>query len=63
MTKYSVTCYATKVGSAHMNNAHKVVVDVEADDVADARSKAIDAVYASHKDLEHINPRGVIEVP
>ncbi len=56
MSKYRVTCCATKVGSAHANNAETVQVEVEAPDAREARAAAIDKVYATRSDLEHVNP-------
>ena len=61
MKKYKVDVYATKAGSAHMNNAEFRQYVVEAEDIGSARVAAIDAAY-KEGGLEHVNPRRVQEV-
>ncbi len=56
--KYAVECFATKVGSAHMNNREFRRYIVEAETPEKARHAAIEAAYIEGG-LEHINPRKV----
>ncbi len=56
--RYKVSTYATREGSAHMNNGEHRIYEVEADSEQAARLKAIEAVYAEGG-LEHANPRTV----
>lgn len=59
MPKYTVSTYATRKGSVHMNHGEHRYYAVEADSVEDARFMAIDAAYAEGG-LEHVSPRNVV---